>query len=286
MCTNGTPPLRTELSLADCGRGIFFPFALWPADIQKPHSGNKSPFARVRRDRGKGPAPGCGFFYSYQVSAPHPGLLCNGYRYYGDKELEQLQQILFYRELDFPLEKIKTAMQNEPSRLRCLCEQKTLLMARQQRISRILHTLEETIIYTEKGATMSKEKMFAGLNKQEWEAALKPQNEYLHENYGYSIDTSTIDADAMNEKAKEASDFIAFMSNALRNGVSVNANEVHSAIDKHIQFLQRDMEIDAQGFAAQSKFLMTDEFHRQMLEKQQTGLSYYICFAAESYAAR
>ncbi|KPU42688.1 HTH-type transcriptional activator mta [Oxobacter pfennigii] len=210
----------------------------------------------------------------------------NGYRYYGDKELERLQQILFYRELDFPLEKIKAAMQNEPSRLRCLCEQKTLLMARQQKISGILHTLGETIIYVKKGATMSKEKMFAGLNRQEWEAALKPQNEYLHENYGYSIDMSTIDGDVMNEKANEAAGFIAFMADALRNSISANADEVHSAIEKHIQFMRRDMDIDAQGFAAQSKFLMTDEFHRQMLEKHQTGLSYYICFAAESYAAK
>lgn len=209
----------------------------------------------------------------------------NGYRYYGDKELERLQQILFYRELDFPLEKVKAAMESEPSRLRCLCEQKTLLMARRQRMSSILHTLEEAIIYAEKGATMSKETMFAGLNNQEWKKALEPQNEYLSENYGYSIDMSAIDADAMNEKANEAVEFMAFMADALRNGVGVKTDEVHSAIEKHIQFMQNSMEIDAQGFAAQSRFLMTDEFHRQMLEAQQTGLSYYICCAAESYAA-
>ncbi len=209
----------------------------------------------------------------------------NGYRYYGDKELERLQQILFYRELDFPLEKIKAAMQNEPSRLRCLCEQKTLLMARQQRTGSILHTLEEAIVYAEKGAIMSKEKMFSGLNQKEWEAALEPQNEYLREKYDHSIDTSAIDADDMNESANEAAEFIHSMANALRNGVGVNAEEVRSAVGKHIQFMQRSMKIDAQGFVAQSKFLMTDEFHRQMLEAQQTGLSYYICCAAESYAA-
>ena len=44
------------------------------------------------------------------------------------------------------------------------------------------------------------------------------------------------------------------------------------------------MNIDPEGFAAQSRFLMTDDFHRQMLEGQQIGLSYYICFAAENYA--
>ena len=41
----------------------------------------------------------------------------NGYRYYTENELERLQQILFYRELDFSLEKIKTALESEPNRL-------------------------------------------------------------------------------------------------------------------------------------------------------------------------
>ena len=34
----------------------------------------------------------------------------NGYRYYGDEWLIQLQQILFYRELDLPLDQIKKIM--------------------------------------------------------------------------------------------------------------------------------------------------------------------------------
>ena len=210
----------------------------------------------------------------------------NGYRYYGEQELERLQQILFYRELDFSLNDIGTAMQSEPSRLRCLHAQKSLLIARKQRMSQILHTLEEAIICAEKGVTMSKETMFAGLNKQEWEAALLPQNEHLQEQYGYHLNTSKIDAEAMNEKANEAAGFMAFMAEALRYGKSVNDEAVHNAIDKHIQFMKNDMEINAAGFAAQSRFLMNDEFHRQMLEGQQTGLSYYICFAAESFAAK
>ncbi|GGB40658.1 hypothetical protein GCM10011409_17690 [Lentibacillus populi] len=41
-----------------------------------------------------------GLLYPYKVSEA-------GYRLYGMKELERLQQILFYRELDFPLKEIK-----------------------------------------------------------------------------------------------------------------------------------------------------------------------------------
>ena len=40
----------------------------------------------------------------------------NGYRYYGEEALLKLQQILCYRELDFPLEDIKKIM---APRLRC-----------------------------------------------------------------------------------------------------------------------------------------------------------------------
>lgn len=208
----------------------------------------------------------------------------NGYRYYGDKELKRLQQILFYRELDFPLEKIKETLDSKPNRLNCLHEQYSLLKSKEQRLAGILRTLEETIQHEEKGVSMSKEKMFNGLNKKEWEEVITYQNEYLQEKYEYEIDTKEIDIDEMNEKAKEATEFISFMVDSLRNGVSVNDKSVLTEIEKHIMFMQENMNIDSEGFAAQTRFLMTDDFHRQMLEGQQTGLSYYICFAAESYA--
>ena len=209
----------------------------------------------------------------------------NGYRYYGDKELKRLQQILFYRELGFSLKNIKKALDNESDRLKCLRDQYLLLKAEEQRLAQILCTLEKTIQHEEEGVPMSKEKMFSGLNKKEWEDAIADQNEYLQKNYGYEMDTSNIDADEMNRKANEAAEFMSFMATSLKNGVSVHDKSVFDAIEKHIKFMQQDMDIDANGFAAQTRFLLTDEFHRKMMEDQQTGLSYYICFAAESYAA-
>jgi hypothetical protein len=76
------------------------------------------------------------------------------------------------------------------------------------------------------------------------------------------------------------------MADSLKNGVNVNDKRVSDAIEKHIEFLQQDMDIDANGFAAQSRFFMSDDFHRQMMEGQQTGLSYFICFAAENYTKK
>lgn len=61
-----------------------------------------------------------------------------GYRLYGMKELERLQQILFYRELDFPLEKIKQLLEGEPERLSILSSRKELLLARKLRLDRLI----------------------------------------------------------------------------------------------------------------------------------------------------
>ena len=126
--------------------------------------------------------------YHYQMV----GLLCpnsigeNGYRYYTDKELEQLQQIMFYRELDFSLGQIKIALENEPNRLICLEQQRILLIERKERLTAILNTLDETISHAQKGVAMSAEKMFSGFDKEKWGEALQEQNDHLQKEYGFS----------------------------------------------------------------------------------------------------
>ncbi|WP_373266918.1 MerR family transcriptional regulator [Hungatella hathewayi] len=150
----------------------------------------------------------------------------NGYRYYTHQELERLQQIMFYCALDFSLEQIKIALENEPNRLTCLEQQKVLLSARKERLSVVLNTLEETISYARKGVPMKTEKMFAGLNKEEWGEALKDQNEY-----GYSINAEAVDAAVMNENAEEAAQFMAFMAKSLKDGLSAQEETVLSLLN-------------------------------------------------------
>ena len=215
---------------------------------------------------------------------PHRSV--SGYRYYTDKELERLQQIMFYREMDFSLEQIKIALENEPNHLSCLEQQRTLLIKRKERLLAILNTLNETISHAQKGVAMDAEKMFSGFDKEKWGEMLQGQNEHLQKEYGYSVPVEEIDATAMNEKAEEATHFMRFMAQSLRDGLGAHTETVQSAVRKHIAFLQKDMELDAAGFAAQSHFFLSDDFHRNMMEGQQIGLSYYICIAADYLATR
>jgi hypothetical protein len=126
---------------------------------------------------------------------------------------------------------------------------------------------------------MEDEKMFKGFTKTEWAGALSEQNHHLQENYRFQVDTDAINADEMNEKAQEAAGFMAFMAEALRSGRSANDPSVLGAVGKHLRLIK----MKADDFVAQAKFLAGDDFHRRMLEDQQVGLSYFICFAAENY---
>lgn len=68
------------------------------------------------------------------------------YRLYGQQELIRLQQILFYKELDFPLGEILSIL-DDPNfdRLSALESHKLALQARQYRLSTLLNTIDKTI---------------------------------------------------------------------------------------------------------------------------------------------
>lgn len=211
-----------------------------------------------------------------------------GYRLYGIKELERLQQILFYRELDFSLGDIKRALEDEPGRVECLTKQHKLLSARRQRMDRLLSTIEESIVFTKKGEYMDKSEMFKGFNKEEWTEALTEQNEYLKDTYGYDmLQTQEVQPEPLNKQAAEAQQFTNFLVNGLKNGWKANDERLQKALKEHIAFLnEQGTPMDAKLFIAMAKFMVEDDFHRNMLEGQQTGLSYYLYTAAEMYAAK
>ncbi|GGF79457.1 MerR family transcriptional regulator [Paenibacillus albidus] len=210
-----------------------------------------------------------------------------GYRLYGTKELERLQQILLYRELDFTLEQIKQLLEEEPERSSILAQQQELILLRKQRLETILETLRKSIDCAEKGETMDDQELFKGLESEEaWQEALQEQNEYLKETYQFDLlDSAQLDLQNMNDMAAEAASFMRAMATALQAGVKHNDGKVTGLLRSHLVFLNKQgHSISAAEFAAQNRFFLGDDFHRQMLEGQQTGLAYYLSAAAEAYA--
>lgn len=80
------------------------------------------------------------------------GLLCPhgktevGYRLYNEKDVEYMQQILFFRELDYPLSKIKEILE-DPSldRNDILIAQREMLLRKKNRLERIIKKINDLL---------------------------------------------------------------------------------------------------------------------------------------------
>jgi DNA-binding transcriptional MerR regulator len=102
------------------------------------------------------------------------GLLCanrssdNGYRLYDQTNLEELQQILFLRELDFSLSEIgKIIRDPEYDRLEALSAQKNFIQSQIERKKLLLQTIQKSIWNLKgEGKTMTAIEMFKGFSKE------------------------------------------------------------------------------------------------------------------------
>ena len=69
-----------------------------------------------------------------------------GYRYYDENSLIRMQEILFYRELDFSLKSIGNILSSPDYDIRkSLEEQKTLLTLKKERLERLISSIDEAI---------------------------------------------------------------------------------------------------------------------------------------------
>ena len=94
----------------------------------------------------------------------------NGYRYYSDASLLKLQQILFYRELDIPLEQIREIMGRENYDLQeALEDHKDQLRKRIDRLQKLISTVDQTLKYIKGEEEMNKKVLFDAFNDEEQE---------------------------------------------------------------------------------------------------------------------
>jgi DNA-binding transcriptional MerR regulator len=106
--------------------------------------------------------------YYDQIGLLQPGMHGeNGYRYYGDEALLRLQQILFYRELDFSLEQIKTILADPDfDLLEALEGHRRALGERIRHTERLIVTVDKTIQHLKGEIQMSKQDFYSGFDEE------------------------------------------------------------------------------------------------------------------------
>ncbi len=111
----------------------------------------------------------------------------NGYRYYQQDTVLRLQQILFFRELDFSLAQIQAIVDRpEFNRLHALETHKKALQERAARLASLIHTIDQTILYLKGKTDMSQSQLFEGFS----EAKQQEYIEQARERWGDQVSTS------------------------------------------------------------------------------------------------
>lgn len=92
----------------------------------------------------------------------------NGYRFYENEQLLILQQILFYRELEFTLGEIKqTLLRDDFNKLDALNSHKKVLEGKLKRIKNLLSTLNKTIANLSGENTMTTKEIYFGFSPED-----------------------------------------------------------------------------------------------------------------------
>jgi len=124
----------------------------------------------------------------------------NGYRLYGQKEVDRLQHILFYRELGMSLEDIKTTLDVIPGLTRDPISQLqshlAALQAKRSQLDTLIANVEKSILAAKGEITMSNQEKFDGFIEKMIDDNEASYGEEIREKYGAAA------VDASNDKLR------------------------------------------------------------------------------------
>lgn len=109
----------------------------------------------------------------------------SGYRIYGETEIDRLQQILFYRELDVDLESIRKIITSPSfSETKALEEHREKLLTKREHLDQLIANVEKTIAFKEGRIQMSNDEKFEAFKDKMIEENEKKYGKEIRSKYG------------------------------------------------------------------------------------------------------
>ncbi len=164
--------------------------------------------------------------YYDQIGLLRPARMnSSGYRIYGRDQVDRLQQILLYRELDLELDAIK-ALLDKPGfdARRALTQHLRDLTARRARLDLLIDSVKQSITSIEEGTAMSDAMKFEGFKKQLIDDNEKQYGEEVRGKYGDDVVNESnrkmmnMTKEQYDQMMKTSADLQQMIEDAVRNG--------------------------------------------------------------------
>lgn len=209
-----------------------------------------------------------------------------GYRMYSIEDLEKLQQILFFRELDFPLNEIKEIMINPKyDKIEALNKHKELLIEKRKRIDGLVTLIDKTI----KGDNNMSFKEFDNSkieeNKRKYSEEVKKRWGNTDAYKEYEKKTTSYDENSWNtineEMAKILKEF------ADNRDKDVNSDIVQSLVEKWRGYITLNFyNCTKEILSCLGLMYIGDERFKENIDKYGEGTSEFMAKAIEIYCSK
>ncbi|MBC2205589.1 MerR family transcriptional regulator [Listeria booriae] len=109
----------------------------------------------------------------------------SGYRIYGQNEVDRLQQILFYREMNVGLDKIKAILeQPDFDETEALKTHRAQLLDKRKQLDELIRNVEKSIAHSERRITMTDQEKFEGFKQKMIDENEEKYGTEIREKYG------------------------------------------------------------------------------------------------------
>ncbi|WP_416149843.1 MerR family transcriptional regulator [Salipaludibacillus sp. HK11] len=208
----------------------------------------------------------------------------SGYRMYSKENLERLQQILFFRELGFPLKKIKKILESPTfDRLEALVLQREMLKNKREKLDQMMETIDQTIRYQKGEMTMTNEEKFKG-----FDFSNNPYEQEARERWGdETVDKYNKKMNQMSSlKQEELQDQCnaIYRKLALIREYSPGSNEAQALIGEWFHLINTFGNYSLDAFKGLGQMYVADQRFTDNIDQYGEGLAVFMSEAMTIYA--
>jgi len=215
----------------------------------------------------------------------------SGYRIYGSEEVDRLQQILFYRELDVGLDEIKSIVGSPDFDARqALARHRDQLLAKRRQLDALLANIDLTLAHKEGISTMSDKQKFEGFKQQLIDDNEAKYGEEIRAKYGNEqVDKSNAKLKNMSKEQYEeverlAADVHAALAIAFETGDPAS-DPARKAVELHRRWLSYYWDsYSKEAHAGLAQMYVDDERFKAYYDKDQPGVAEFLRDAVRIYS--
>ena len=205
-----------------------------------------------------------------------------GYRYYNENSLLRMQEILFYRELDFSLKSIGEILSSPNyDTNKALKEQKNLLTLKKERLERLISAVDDA---------MKGENVMSAFDNSEFEKHKAEAKEKWGKTDAYKEHTEKTkhySKDKWNNLTEEMNDILAEFAACMKSGEESDSAEVQNLVKMlQIHITENYYLCTNEILAGLGQMYVADERFKNNIDKHADGTTEFIREAIEAYCRK